>query len=143
MTKIFIAIWLLWLGIYDVRYKKVPIWLVMIGTVGVLIQVGYKWSCANQGIAGVIFGMFPGFVLLGIALITRQAGWIDGVITMLLGAAVGGKECFTAVMIGLLLLSVVALGLLFFKRANGKAKIPFIPFLLSGYLLAEMIGGSC
>lgn len=141
MERILVIVWLLWLGVYDIRYKKVPVWLVAIGFLGVITGLGYSWWSGSQRIREIVFGMFPGFVLLGIAMATKQAGWIDGVIVMLLGAAIGWRECFMAVMLGLLLLSVFGLGLLLFKRVSGKTKIPFVPFLLSGYVLAEMISG--
>lgn len=141
ILAVFTSIWLIALSLFDIRYRQVPIWLILPGgmlTVGVII---YKYVIEKSGFTECWFGMIPGIVLLLLAMGTQKAGWADGLVTMFLGGILGLRQCTLAVMLSLILISVLSLLLLIFHRANRGTKVPFIPFLTFGFVLCEIMGG--
>lgn len=142
MTVIILAsVWLVTLSLFDIRYRRVPIWLILLGGIlsgGMLI---YQWRIGESEIADCFFGMIPGIALLLLALSTHKAGWADGVVTMFLGSVLGFWQCVLAIMLSLILTSVVSLLLMIFRRVDKGTKIPFIPFLTLGFILGGIVGG--
>lgn len=141
IAVVFTGIWLIALSLFDMRYRRVPVWLILPGGVltgGVII---YQYVIEKSGAAECWFGMIPGIALLLLAMGTRKAGWADGMVTMFLGGILGLRQCIMAVMLSLMLISVLSLLLLIFHRANRGTKVPFIPFLTLGFVLCEMVGG--
>lgn len=142
MTVIILtSVWLVTLSLFDMRYKRVPIWLILSGGIlagGMLI---YQWIAEESEIAECFFGMIPGIALLLLALSTHKAGWADGVVTMFLGTVLGFWQCVLAVMFSLILISVMSLLLIIFRRADKGTKVPFIPFLTLGFILGGIVGG--
>lgn len=99
-----------------------------------------KQEPLTHQLAVMIWGMSPGFIL---ALISFLSGfWIgegDCLLLMLIGAFKGWRfvlvsafYCFTAIFIA-------AIVLMIFKRLHRSATLPMAPFLVMGYILAEMI----
>ena len=134
-------LWLLVLSFYDIRYKRVPVWAVLLGG-AVVVGIGiYRCVCGENESVNFLTGMIPGAVLLLLALGTQKAGWADGVILMFLGSAMGFRQCILATTLSLLLVSVLSAVLLILKKANKKTAIPYVPFLSIGFVLCEIIGG--
>lgn len=114
----------------DIKKKEVPIAvIVLFGSVAVLyVIIGgeKKWM-------EILYSIMPGAFLLLLGLCTRESiGYGDGFAAMVSGLLTGWKGCVTAIITGLLLSSVFALALLICKRAKGKSRIPFLPFLAIG-----------
>lgn len=141
MTVIFFtSVWLIALSLFDMRYRRVPIWLILLGGVLMGGVVIYQYAIEKSGFTECWFGMIPGTALLLLALGTQKAGWADGVVTMFLGGILGLRQCVLAVMLSLILISVLSLLLLIFHRVNKGTKLPFIPFLTLGFMLCEIMG---
>lgn len=131
-------LWLLGLSVYDVRYRKVPVWMVLLGG-GVATGSGiFQCACLESSLADFFTGMIPGVVLLLLALGTQKVGWADGVVLMFMGSVLGFWQCMQAVMFSLILISVVSVVLLILKKANKGTAVPYVPFLTIGFLLCEM-----
>ena len=142
MTVIFFtSVWLVVLSIFDIRYKRVPIWLILLGGVLAGGMEIYQYVIQTGEFAECGLGMIPGIALLLLALGTQKAGWADGVVTMFLGSILGFRQCVLTVMLSLIFISVLSLLLLIFHRVNKGTKIPFIPFLTLGFVLCEIMGG--
>ena len=135
-----IFFWLLGLSIFDLRYRKVPVWLVLLGG---MIVVGI-WVCECMcGESNLVFfftGMIPGMILLLLAIGTQKAGWVDGIVLMILGSVLGFRQCVLAAMLSLMLISILSTILLTLKKVNKGTTIPYIPFLTIGFMLWELIG---
>lgn len=87
----------------------------------------------------ILLSLLPGIILLTISLITRQSiGYGDGIVFMTTGAGVGSEYIVLLVFISFVLSSVYALFLIT-KRKSGKTAIPFVPFILSGFILTNLI----
>lgn len=113
--------------------KKKQISLVSVGVFscyGVLQAVlggemGWKYF-ASLGV-----GVF--FLLIG--MMTKGAlGLGDGLLLMALGTVLDPEELLMVSLIGLLLCAMAALVLLVVFRKGRNAEIPFVPFLLAGYV---------
>ena len=62
----------------------------------------------------------------------------DGGILLILGLLLGSKNLMYLCIIALTISFVVSLLLLVTRRANGKTRIPFVPFLFVGYLVVTI-----
>lgn len=113
---------------YDIRFKKLPVFILVIFAIIIIIINGLEDSLFSRA---VFFRIIPGTVFLMLALMTRQAvGYGDGIIIILLGLSLGSKRCITVVFIGLVLSSVFSLYILLLKKGSRQTRLPFVPFLL-------------
>lgn len=133
--EILTAAWLLPLSVMDARSRRVPVWMLWIGTAaaaGILLYEGI-----NGGFdAGLLCrALIPGVILLVVAFATGKAGMADGAILMLLGAMAGYEVCIAAALGGLLLIAILSGILLALRRVKRDTKIPFVPFLTAGWML--------
>ncbi len=129
------AAWLIPMSIMDTKSKRVPVWMLWIGTAaaaGVLIFEGI-----NEGpdVLQICRSLIPGIVLMVTALATGKAGMADGIILILLGALTGYKDCMAAALGGLLLIALLSVILLALRKVKRSTKIPFVPFLTVGWIL--------
>ncbi|MCI6004925.1 MAG: prepilin peptidase [Blautia sp.] len=125
---------LLFLGInawMDIRKKEVSVLTVL-----VFALYGMLWSlqCGRSIFqAGIPLG--TGLVVLIFAFLTEgSVGPGDAWILTALGTVLETEEFLPAVCMGVLFAGVWALILLMTRRAGRRTEIPFIPFLLAGYV---------
>lgn len=136
-----LCFWLLGLNLFDIRYRRVPVWMVLSGGAAVMGNgiCGCMWG--ERDFALLLSGMIPGTVLLLLAFGTRKVGWVDGIVLMLLGSVLGFTQCILAAMFSLVMISVFSAALLILKRADHGTTIPYIPFLTLGFVLCRLTGG--
>ncbi len=123
--------------VYDLLYKKIPLFLVLGGgcVAGIL--------AIAEGIGGaeLLYALLPGVCLMAAAFFSREkVGYGDGLFLLVLGLLEGGKACIRDLFWGLLLLAVVGLVLLVLRKARKDKEIPFIPFLLTAHVLSVLPG---
>lgn len=130
------AVWLTVLSMQDIKSKNVPVWMLWIGTVGATGAV--LWECVSGtiNIMGLCKAIIPGVLLTVIAAATGKAGCADGIILMVLGLLTGYEGGLIAALCGLLLIALFSGSLLMFKRVKRDTRIPFVPFLTIGWLMA-------
>lgn len=135
MWKIILIVF--WLGILagiDLRYKKIPIWLLAVsGMIMTSVSLTEIFMVGMQGMQ-LFWGMLPGVGMVMIALISKKAGWADGIVLALLGVMVGFRACAFSFILSMLMISLVSLVLLISKRVSQNTKLPYLPFLWIGYL---------
>jgi len=86
-------------------------------------------------------GISIGLILLGISFITRgQIGMGDGLIVCITGMSLGFTKNAMLLGFGLFGSAIFSMILLSFKLANRKKTIPFVPFLLCGYVGVLLFG---
>lgn len=139
MAKILVLLWLIGLSLFDIRYKSVPVWMVLLGGAGLICGGFYEYAFGGHHIVGSLWGMAPGILLLLLAVSTGKAGWVDGVVLLLLGSALGIQGIILTAMFSLILISILSVILLVLHRVNRWTRIPYIPFLTVGYLLSDLI----
>lgn len=126
-------------SVYDIRTMTLPNWLMVAG----LIAGGLcsTWLvCTGQILWGErLVALLPAGVWFLLSFGTRgQMGSGDGGILLILGLLLGSKNLMYLCIIALTISFVVSLLLLVTRRANGKTRIPFVPFLFVGYLVVTI-----
>lgn len=132
-----LGVFLLIEGIRDLQKHKVSMITVMIaGILGVIFQFGIIQENGLKIIGGILIGI----VLLSLAKITREKiGYGDGWIFVVTGIYLGFHSNMYLLLLSLFLASLVSICLLVFKKVNKKTELPFVSFVLPGYLLLFVI----
>lgn len=118
-------------SIFDIKYKALPSWFLIIGgglavIAAVVLKPVSLWEMAG--------GLFLGVLLLGISLLTRGAiGRGDGIFIGIIGLNLGFSAIFSVFIGALILTALLAIVLLIMKRADKKTAFPFLPFLGVSY----------
>ena len=99
-------------------------------------------QCAGEikGTAELVWGLVPGTLLLLMAVATRKAGIADGIVLLLLSMPLNYRECIVSFVLSFLIMSLVSLFLLVLHKVKGNSKLPYLPFLLAGYMLQAITG---
>lgn len=133
--RVFTTLWLGILAGIDARCKYVPVWLLaVIGVIVTVVSEYGNWK-GSLRVAELLWSVFPGIVLVMVAVFTKMAGWADGVVLMMLGIQAGFRTSAISFALGLVCISVVSLVLLTLRKVNKNTKLPFLPFLYVGYLV--------
>ena len=132
------AVILVYLGIltvWDVRDRRVPAWSLLLG--GLLLAGRAVGQCAYHGVAWrvLLVGVIPGLILLIAAKCTHMVGYADGIVLAELGMYLGCRGSVLILCISLVLAAVYSILLLVRHRVPGCTEIPFLPFLLAGFVI--------
>lgn len=114
---------------FDFRWKRIPWWIQGMGVIFLCI-----YSTMQGGAPGteLLLSVVPGIVLLGLSFVTKESiGYGDGVTMMIVGGMIGLRNCVWVICISLVMISVVGIVLMIIKRASGKTRIPYIPFMFA------------
>lgn len=129
----------LWLALQDKRYLGITRKGLVISS-AVLLLGGWFGTVSWQSRIG---GAMMGVVLLVFAYFSREAiGIADGVIILVSGVAFGLYETVVLCFMAALYAGAVSGVLLLVKKAGRKTRIPFLPFLLLGYVTMRAIMSS-
>lgn len=131
-----LAIWLTALSVCDIRKKSVPLCLLWMGAVVAGVTILYQGGKGEVQILPMIKAVLPGTLLLFLAIGTGKAGCADGLILIVLGIAEGYQRSLIICMSGLALAALVSGILLLTKKAGRNTRIPFVPFLEAGWIIA-------
>lgn len=134
-----LSVGLFLMGVEDIRKKEIgSLPLLIMGGVGILLSLlSGEWTNWT-----VVFRFVPGCVILLLAWITRESiGYGDGLAILCLGCFLSGVQIVNICMIAITFAGVAALFLLLVRRRSRKTQIPFIPFLIIGFAVTELIGG--
>lgn len=127
---------LLWLALQDKRYLGISRLGLCIAS-GLLLIAGSFGTVGWQSRAG---GAAFGAVLLVFCLFSKEAlGLADGVLILVCGAAFGLHETVTLCFFAAVYTGGLSAVLLLTKRAGRKSRIPFLPFLLLGYITMRIL----
>lgn len=112
--------------------KKVGIFpLLFFGIIGVVFHLIFH----NFTITELLGGMLIGLLLMLLSIISKESiGMGDGLLLMITGVYLGGRENLKLFFIGNFILGMCALFLLVICKKSKKYKIAFIPCLLIAYI---------
>ena len=101
--------------------------------------MGGRTICQNDGrdmgISACLIGMTLGAVLVAVSKWSKEAlGIGDALLILMIGMGMGIYQTALVVFYALFVTSVVCAVLLMMKRVGKKTRIPFVPFLLLGYV---------
>ena len=129
---IILGIFLIAEGVRDLKKHRISMLSVMIaGVIGFIL-------CAlfiKDNIMSVLGGILIGVVMLLLAKFTEEKiGYGDGWVFMVTGIYLGLRANLYLLFVSLFLSAVVSMILLICKKAEYKTELPFVPFVLPGYL---------
>ena len=133
LKKSIIFMMLLLFSIEDVRKKRIDILpLLAFSVIGAI----YKTVTRALTIPEICGGMLLGVGLLGIAKMTGESlGYGDGLLFLVTGIYLGGWDNCSLLMTSLVLAFVFAIIQILVRKKSAKSEIPFVPFVLSAYVL--------
>lgn len=125
-------------GIRDYRTGKIALWTVLVSACcGIFLQFVTKGLSPG----GILGGALIGVALLGIGFVSEGSiGYGDGLVFLATGIILGFGDNFAMLMFSLLFCAIFSAGLLVFKKAGRKSRLPFIPFTVPGLLVTACIG---
>lgn len=141
MDNIFLGILFLSAAFFDIKFKALPRWFLVVAFIGSFCMYLWKRPVTLWEIAGAVA---VGIVLLFISFVTKGAlGAGDGLFLMIAGILLGGTRIMEILGLGIFLSGFVSCVLLIFKKVSRKTALPFIPFLLLSYgiILSGQMGG--
>ena len=130
--KVIILVLLAYCSLTDIKTRKVmmiPIW-----TCYVVAIIGMIFPTLGDEVT--LFGTLPGIVLLIISLLSEGAiGAGDAYLAITIGVFFGAKFVLGNLFLSSLCASGFSLIMLVMRKIDRKEKIPFVPFMLGGYVL--------
>ena len=139
--KLMLTFLLAMLGIcafQDWRRREVSVTvLVLFGSIGLLFGV----AVAQEPVAGLLSGMFPGGMLLALAWGSRgQIGMGDGWLILAAGCYLGFWSVLGVFLLASILAGVAGAMMLLFFGGKKSDRLPFAPFVLVGYVFMLAMG---
>ncbi len=119
-------------GVYDRRYRKIPLWLLTVaGTAGLLNRLSVGDFCSEV--------MIPGMILSGVFLfvswITKEAlGYGDSLGILVLALCLSFERLLWLLNIGFFLLFLMGLWHLAVNKGKKTDTMPMFPLLAAAYL---------
>jgi len=127
---------LLWLAFQDKRYLGITRLGLVIAS-GILLLVGCFHAVGWQSRVG---GLAVGSLLLLFGYFSKEAiGIADGVIISVCGVAFGIYETVALCFFAAFYAAAFSFTLLLLKKVGRKSRIPFLPFLLLGYVTMRLL----
>lgn len=124
-------------SIYDWKYFGLPVWLLLAGAVGGISGAVYSLFWEKSSVINVIMAFLPGTIALMLSYITKeQIGYGDGLILISMGGCMGIEQILVVVGIALGASFVVSVALVILRRVERTQKLPFVPFLFAGWIMA-------
>lgn len=120
-------------SVADIRKRSIPVLLFpLFGITGLWLYLTQGYVTATEE----IFGILLGIVFLALARISDgKFGAGDALAILVLGIYLGGSGAAFSALYGMFCASLVSIALLAFRRGTRDTALPFLPFLLTGYLL--------
>lgn len=133
LGNVIAMIWLGAMSVFDIKNRRVPIWILGLGGTVLTAVALYKESIHIEG-------MVPGLLLIFIGFATKAVGYGDGVVLTLLGIFFGLRQCVLYLGVGLFLIAVCSAALLVLRKVNRGTPMPFLPFLSAAWILVGGFG---
>lgn len=126
----------------DVKTKSIPYILPVVGGVAALLCRLMEDTPITEILSVMGQALLPGCFLLLIAFFTGQkVGYGDGLMVIVLGAFTNFIYCVLSFMFGLCVSCLFSMLFLACRKLGMKDRIPFLPFLLIGYIFTLALQG--
>lgn len=143
MREIILLFYLLILGFFDWRERKVPLILPIGGLVAALLYQIYllyhdpaEWEWL---LVSALLGIIPGLLMLMVAGLTGKVGYGDGLVLLNLGLLTDYKSCILLLCFSMLFMSVFSMVMLLLKKAGKDTRLPYLPFLTAVYAVGMVV----
>lgn len=126
----------LWLALEDKKHLGIK----RIGLFGATVLLLFAGCFSNLDLLSRVGGAAFGVVLLLFCYFSKEAlGVADGVLVLVCGVAFGLWETVTLCFFASVYAGCVSLVLLLTRKLGRKSRIPFLPFLLLGYVTMRLM----
>lgn len=120
-------------SIQDLLKKKISLWIIIIG--GGMICASILF-CNTITLFDRLGGVAIGGIVILISIATRgKIGFGDGLLLCISGMGLGFWSNLELFALALLFAALVSIALIILRLADRKNSIPFVPFLLLGYIV--------
>lgn len=127
------------MAVFDICSRKLPVILL---TCGIGAASVYHIFYGTIPSAFSLAGAAVGVVFLAVSWVTEEAfGYGDSFLILGLGIYLGFWNLLYLLMISFTVAAVFAMVLLVIRHFKRKTVLPFVPFLLTGYLIVLLSGG--
>ena len=127
------GLYLIFLSVQDYRSKRIPLVLLISGIIFVPL---FMLTEDKADIYRHVLGIIPGVAFVFLSLASRgQVGMADAVILVIMGACVSIGQIVGVIAVSLLAIAIFSMLMLLMRKLNRKSTLPFVPFLLLGYLM--------
>lgn len=138
VISIIIGILLLVAGMMDLKSKSISRGFIFILMLVCLIGAFAK---NNFGIWDAVGGILIGLCAVGLSMASReQIGRGDGLVIAAIGLALGFRQCLFLVCIASVIMALVSVGVLIFRKGNRDTRLPFVPALFAAYAVCMTVG---
>lgn len=130
------------LSIWDIREKKIPIQLLVLGTSAVCVICAINLFFSGDlfwKIVTLIYGVVPGGCMIAIAIATEKIGLGDGWTMMIVGLVLNYKMCIAILAVSMLLMAICSMAMLIARKVNRNTKLPYLPFLAMAWFLMVIL----
>ena len=131
-------------AIQDIRIKKIsklPIFLG--GGIIATIVLVTNFYLAGEYLGEQLLGLLSGLIILGLSVcLPGKIGKGDGILLCISGLGLGLAQNLAILVYGLLSAGLVSVVLLVLHKIKRGGSIPFVPFLLFGYIVCFLCQGS-
>ena len=124
----------------DLKTKSIQYLLHVVGAMVALLCYMIEGISMKETLPAVGQALIPGCFLLMTAFFTEQkVGYGDGLMVLVLGALTDLIHSVLSLMFGLCVSCLLSMFFIACKRVGMKDQIPFLPFLLAGYILTLVV----
>lgn len=125
-------------AVFDIKSKSIGL-----GLIAMIMFTGFAGAFAreNFGIMGALGGSLIGIFIVGISMLFKeQIGRGDGLVITAMGLMLGFRECLGAVCMASVIMTLVSVIVLIWRKGNRNTRLPFMPALFAGYALCKACG---
>lgn len=132
ISEILFILFLLYCSVCDIKMGVIKTKILLLGILPVSIYAGF---ISEETSASIICGMLLGGSFLFVSYFTREAlGYADSILLALLGTFLGVEKLLFIMLLSFGSVAVFSLVGIVCKHWDRDKTIPFVPFLLLGYM---------
>ena len=136
-TMIYLAV----LAIMDARRREISAVVLVLGSFAAVGMAGWLLLCGSTSWELLLFGAVPGLLLLALAGMTGGAGVGDGIVLLQLSFLLLLDRVVIAFGVSMLVMGAFSAVILLTKQGKKDLRLPYLPFLWLGCLVAICICG--
>lgn len=124
-------------AVIDIRYHKIPVNLLIFGGTGAIL---HHLIYREMNFFIILGGAGAGILFLLLSKVTEEGlGYGDSWAILILGTYLGLWKLLSVLFVAFLLLSVSAMIVLCVKKMSRFVALPFMPYLLAGYVAVILV----
>ena len=134
---VFVLIVLIIEAVTDFKKKEVNIIFPILLAAAAVVMLFFS---KDISLINAIIGIAEGLLLILISVLTKgQIGMGDGILLAACGLMLGGRDNLIMFFFACLSSAVVSALIMIIKKADKKTKIPFVPFMIPGFLIMVLL----